>query len=61
MQRIIQVAALAHLSAQAAAEIIEWKEDTVPSELIAEHDYAVISFYHSDEKSIEVDKLMEGA
>ena len=54
------MAALAHL-AQASAEIIEWGNDTVPSELIAEHDFALISFYHSDEKAIEVDMLMEGA
>ena len=58
-QSFVQAASLAIIAA--ATDIVEVKEGDEPFKLIEEYDYAVISFYNSEDWAIEVDQLMEGA
>ena len=58
-QSFVQAASLAYIAA--ASAIIELKEGDDPVEKMTEYDYAVISFYNSEEWSVAVDQLMEGA
>lgn len=55
----MQAASLAYIAA--ASAIIELKEGDDPAEKMNEYDYAVLSFYNSEEWSVAVDQLMEGA
>ena len=58
-QSFVQAASLAYIAA--ASAIIELKEGDDPAEKMNEYDYAVLSFYNSEEWSVAVDQLMEGA
>ena len=59
MKSFVQAASLAYIAA--ASSIIELKEGDNVTEKMAEYDYAVVSFHNSEEWSVAVDQLMEGA
>ena len=58
-QSFVQAASLAFLAA--ASDIVSFKEGDNPTEEMDKFDYAIVSFYNSEEWSVEVDQLMEGA
>ena len=58
-QSFVQAASLAYIAA--ASAIIELKEGDDVVERINEYDFAVVSFYNSEEWSVAVDQLIDGA
>ena len=60
-QHSYQAAALTLLASLANAHnILEFQQGDVPMEHMSQYDYSVLSFYTSDDKSKEIDALLEG-
>ena len=60
-QSFVQAASLPIIAAASADAVVELKEGDDVKQLTGKYDYAVISFYNSEEWAVEVDQLMEGA